>query len=271
MFCQISSTICSTDLPSPSGGSTVMPVVLRKYSKQRAVEAVEDNEVVLAGNQVRRTAGAAAEHLLEQDAGLDRTQEDEEFKVGNIDASREQIDRHDDLRVRPIAELADLLQRSVDTSRDLADKGFSTTEDVACLVDKLISMRRVRNVIDGEDQGLREATRRGFVLVGVALDLFQDLAVRVGRGDVALHLAGVVCPLVFEEIELAGARARVDLVDLFALLEEDAIHADIAVDRAQRRSQRGSPRAPLARSRSDRPCSRSRPSCERRAWRSDRS
>ena len=66
-----------------------------------------------------------------------------------------------------------------------------------------------------------------FVLVGVALELLEDLAVGVRRGDLALDLGGVEGALVLEEVELAGAGLGVDLVDLLALVEEDAVHADV--------------------------------------------
>ena len=62
-------------------------------------------------------AGAAAEHLLEEDAGLDRPQEDDELQVGDVDAGGEHIDGHDDAGVGPVAELADALQRPVDARR----------------------------------------------------------------------------------------------------------------------------------------------------------
>ena len=58
-----------------------MPVVLPEVLEQRAVEAVEDREVRLVG-VLLALARAAAEHLLEQDAGLHRAQEDDELQVG---------------------------------------------------------------------------------------------------------------------------------------------------------------------------------------------
>ena len=60
---------------------------------------------------------AAAEHLLEQDARLDRAQEDDELEVGDVDAGRQQVDGDDDRRVRAVAELADALQRPIDPCR----------------------------------------------------------------------------------------------------------------------------------------------------------
>ena len=78
-------------------------------------------------------------------------------------------------------------------------------------------MRGVRQVVGGEDQGLGEAAVLPLVLIGVALELLQDLAVGVRRRDLALDLGGVEGALVFEQVELASASLRVDLVDLLAL------------------------------------------------------
>ena len=66
------------------------------------------------------------------------------------------------------------------------------------------------------------------VLVGVALDLFEDLAVGVWGGDLALDFGGVEL-----RARLRAGRAAlraglgVDVVDLLALLEEDAVHAHV--------------------------------------------
>ena len=92
-----------------SGGSAVMPVALRKYSSSVPSKQSKTVKCDLSGN-VLALARAAAEHLLEQDARLHRPQEDDELQVGDVDAGREQIDRDDDARVRPVAELADSLQ-----------------------------------------------------------------------------------------------------------------------------------------------------------------
>ena len=62
-------------------------------------------------------ARAAPEHLLEQDARLHRPQEDDELEVGDVHAGREQVDARRRSRVRPVAELADALERAVDVGR----------------------------------------------------------------------------------------------------------------------------------------------------------
>ena len=66
--------------------------------------------------------------------------------------------------------------------------------------------------------------------VGVALDLLQDPAVGVRGGDVPLDGTRVKRALVFEEVELLVAGLRVDLVDLLAFVEEDAVDPDVRAD-----------------------------------------
>ena len=58
-------------------------------------------------------AGAAAEHLLEEDAGFDRAQKDDEFQVRDIHAGGEHVHRDDNAGLRAVAELADALERPV--------------------------------------------------------------------------------------------------------------------------------------------------------------
>ena len=64
-------------------------------------------------------ASAAPEHLLEQDARLDGPKEDDEFEIGNIHACRHQVYGDHDAGIRPIAELADALQRAIHAAGDL--------------------------------------------------------------------------------------------------------------------------------------------------------
>ena len=78
-----------------SGGSAVIAGRLAEVLEQRAVEAVEDGEVRLVGVPLA-LARAAAEHLLEEDAGLHRPQEDDELEVGDVDAGGQQVDGDDD-------------------------------------------------------------------------------------------------------------------------------------------------------------------------------
>src|SRR5439155_18618141 len=58
-------------------------------------------------------ARAAAEHLLPQDARLDRAQKHDEFQRRDVHAGREHVHGDDDLGIRAIAELADALERPV--------------------------------------------------------------------------------------------------------------------------------------------------------------
>ena len=82
-----------------SGGSAVMPVALRKYSSSVPSKQSKTMKWDLSGILLA-LARAAAEHLLEEDAGLHRAQEDDELEVGDVDAGGEQVDGDDDARVR---------------------------------------------------------------------------------------------------------------------------------------------------------------------------
>lgn len=172
-------------------------------------------------------ARAAAEHLLEEDARLYRPQEHDVFEVGDVHAGRQQVDSDDDAGVGAVAELPDALQRPVDVTGDLGNEGVTSAEAVAGKVDQLVGVRDVRQVVGGEDQGLGEAPELLLVLRGMGLQLFEDLAIGVWRRDLLLDLIGVESPLVLQQVELAHACLRVDLVDLLALLQEDAVHADV--------------------------------------------
>ena len=138
---------------------------LAEVFEQRAVEAVEDDEVGFVG-ELLALARAAAEHLLEEDAGLHRAEEDDEFQIGNIDAGREHIDRHHDAGLLAVAELADALERAVHgrAAGDLLDERVAAAENIARDVDELIGVGRVRQVVGGEDQRLGKAAVPLFVL-----------------------------------------------------------------------------------------------------------
>ncbi len=157
------------------GGSTVMPVALAEVLEQRPVEAVEDHEVDLV-RVLLALAGAAAEHLLEQDARLHRPQEDDELQVRDVDAGGEQVDGHDDARVGPVAELADALQRPVDAAGDLGDEGVAAAEDVAGLVTSWSACEVCGRSLAAKISVLGKRPYSRLVLVGVALDLLEDLA-----------------------------------------------------------------------------------------------
>ncbi len=90
MFCQMFSMSCG--IVSGSGARLLDLEVgdVSEVAEQRAVEAVEDDEVRLV--DVVAPAGAATEHLLPQDARLHRTQEDDELQRRDVHAGREHID-----------------------------------------------------------------------------------------------------------------------------------------------------------------------------------
>ena len=152
--------ICLTVRVSFSGGSAVIAGRFTEVFEERAVETVEDCKVRLI-RELLAFSRSSAEHLLEQNARLHRSKEDDEFQVRNINAGREHIDTDDDVRFGPIAELADSLQRSVDISGsgNLLDERIAAAENIARDVDKTIGVGRVWQVVYGEDQRLREIDR----------------------------------------------------------------------------------------------------------------
>ena len=123
-------------LGSDAGG---LPEVI----DQCAVEAVEDDEVGFI-REMLALAGAPAEHLLEQDAGFDRAQEDDEFEVGDVHAGREHVHGDDDAGLLAVAELANLLKGPVHAASDLADEGVALAEHVAGDIDQVVGVGSVR-------------------------------------------------------------------------------------------------------------------------------
>ncbi len=111
--------------------------------EQRAAETIEDGEVRFVG-VLFPLARAAAEHLLEQNAGTDRAQEHDDFQIGDVDAGGHEIDRDDDARVLAIAEFADALQRPIDAAGDLLHEGVAAAEHVAADGHELVGVRDVR-------------------------------------------------------------------------------------------------------------------------------
>ncbi len=151
-------------------------------------------------------------------------------RSGISDPGRQEIDRHDHGRLGPIAEIPDLLERTVDLAGDLGDECVTLTEEIPRRVDQLVRVRGMRQVVVREDERLRETSELLLVRLGVLLDLLQDLPVRVGSGDVVLDLGRVELPLVLQKVELLLARCRVDRLDLLSLLEEDTLHPDVGSD-----------------------------------------
>ena len=75
----------------------------------------------------------------------------------------------------------------------------------------------MRKVVSSKDQCLREAPGGGLMILGISLQLFQNLLVRIRCRDLALDFGSIEDSLIFEEVKLAGARIRVDFIDLLSL------------------------------------------------------
>src|SRR5262249_41767518 len=168
---------------------------LAEVLQQRGGEAVEDSEVRLV-RELLALARTAAQHLLEQNEGLDRAKQDDELQIRDVYAGREHVHCDDDARIGPVAELANALKRAIHPASDLLNKGIATAEDIAADVDELVRVRNVRQVMDGEDQTLRLAAVALLVLVGVLLKFLDDLAIGVGRGGALLDLRGGKLPFI---------------------------------------------------------------------------
>jgi len=123
----------------------------------------------------RAFAGAAAEHLLKQNAGFYRPQEDDVFKIGNVYTGRKHVHGDDDGRLRPVAEFANALQRPVDgrTTGDFRHERVAAAEDIPSGIYQLVGMRRMGKIIGREDESLREAAIALFMLQSVVLDFFN--------------------------------------------------------------------------------------------------
>lgn len=122
-------------------------------------------------------------------------------------------------------------------------------------------MGHVREVVDGEDEDLGKPSCRLLMLLGVVLDLLQDLLVGVWRCDVAFDLGGLEASLVLQQVELLGTSPRIHLIDLLPLLEKHAVHADIGLDADCVVVDQMPLVGQLARTRSGRRDSQSRPWC----------
>ncbi len=203
---------------------------LLEVGEEGPIEAVEYGEVRLVGEPFA-PAGTPPEHLLEEDARLDRPQEDDALEVGDVDACSQQVYGDGDDGLRTVSELADALQRTVDAAGDLLDEGVASTEDVARDVDEAVGVGGMGEVVDGENEGLGQSAIPGLVLEGVALDLLEDFPVRVGGGDPSLDVGRVERALVFEEVELLRTRRGVDDPDVLPLAKKDAVHPDVRLER----------------------------------------
>ena len=111
------------------------------------------------------------------------------------------------------------------------DERVAPAEDVAADVDELVGVRGVRQVVGGEDQRLREAAVVA-ARAPSAYFLISSRILRLESGAVTLRSisVGVELPLVLQQVELLGAGLGSTMLDLLALLEEDAVHADFGLD-----------------------------------------
>src|SRR5439155_17925375 len=125
------------------------------------------------------------EHLVEEQVVFHWAQAVDVFEVGNIHVGGKHVHSYDNARLRTVAEFADALEGSIHggAAGDFLDEGVAATEDVPRGVDQLIRMRRVPEVVCRKDEGLGEPAVPLFMLGGVLLELFEDLAIRVRGGD----------------------------------------------------------------------------------------
>ena len=121
-------------------------------------------------------ACAATEHLLKQNATIFTGRRNTmNSKSGMSTPVAEHIDGHNYRRLRSVPELPDALEWSVHggTPGDFGDEAFAATEDVACEVNELVSVRCMREVVRRKDERLRESPVAFLVLQAVRLELLQ--------------------------------------------------------------------------------------------------
>src|SRR5665213_1560160 len=122
-------------------------------------------------------ARAAPKHLFKQDTRLHGAEKDDKLQIGYVHAGGHQVYRDDYRRVRPVAELADRLERPVGSARNLADERFPAAENVPRDRNQLVGVSDVRQVVDGEYQRFRETAGVAFMVLCAAFNLFENLAV----------------------------------------------------------------------------------------------
>ena len=179
------------------------------------------------GTESRR----AAEHLLEEDARLDAAQEDERRDCGDVDARREQVDRHDDARIRFVLEVLHglaylLLVAILDGARDLAD-GVGRCHAFIELPEQAHDEVGVL-VVRGEDHHL---PLRGLRRVEILGNLLEHFPVEVLGDDLAIEVVDVEVELILELRAIEEfARLRVDHRDLLPFLVVDALRRELRLD-----------------------------------------
>src|SRR5439155_9728256 len=113
----------------------------------------------------------------------------DELQRWNIDAGRKHIHGDDHLRLRTIAKFTDALERTINVwiASYFLNKIVALLEHIAADSHELVSVRRVRQIVDGEDEDLREVTRFFLVPVCMLCNLLDNLAIALRSRDLALH------------------------------------------------------------------------------------
>ena len=87
-------------------------------------------------------------------------------------------------------------------------------------------MRRVREIVCRKNKRLGKRPYRMFVFRCVFLNLFENLAVRIGRRYVAFDPRTIELALVLEEIDSSLCRLGIYSSDFFPFLEEYSLDAN---------------------------------------------
>ena len=103
-----------------------------------SVKAVEDREVSFV--QLGAKSGSSPQHLNPKDSGHHLTQKHDKFNSRNIDACSQHVYSNDNLRIRPVSEFANPLERSIYTGAagNLLHKLIPLAEDLPADLHKLI-------------------------------------------------------------------------------------------------------------------------------------
>ena len=174
-------------------------------------------------------ASSAPQHLLEEDSGLHRSQENDAFQVWNVHTGREKVNSDDDAGRWAITKLTDVLEWAIHSARNLLNKRVPPAKDIPSNVHQLVGVGSVRQVIHCKDQGLREPAVVLLVLQCPCLQFFQNLSVRIR--DLLLDLRAIELALVFQQVKLFGSRDRVDNLDVLSFIQKNSVQADVGLDR----------------------------------------
>lgn len=192
-----------------------------EIGEEGSVETVKDREVGLVG-QLFPFTGPATEHLLKQDAGFHRAQEDDEFQIRYIHTGGKEIDRDGNGRFRPVAKFPDTLQGTVHrgAAGDLLDELLAATEDFPGHGYQFIGMGGVGQIVVGKDERLGKTAKAFFVGQGILLDLFEDFPVGIRNGDDLFDGRGLERPLIFQPVQLLIAGGGINNADQFSFLQK---------------------------------------------------